>query len=120
MNLLADEGVDRQIVERLRQDGHDVLYIAEMAPGISDDEILSRANALDTLLFTADKDFGELVYRQNLVHAGVLLIRLAGVPPEAKQGSFRRRCANAAQKWLTRSVLSHLVRYASAKDNPKR
>ena len=84
MNLLADEGVDRQIVERLRQDGHDVLYIAEMTPGISDDAILSRANALDTLLITADKDFGELVYRQNLVHAGVLLIRLAGVPPEGK------------------------------------
>jgi hypothetical protein len=28
---------------------------------------------------TADKDFGELVFRQGLVHSGVLLIRLAGV-----------------------------------------
>jgi hypothetical protein len=31
MNLLADEGVERQIVERLRWDGHTVLYIAELA-----------------------------------------------------------------------------------------
>jgi hypothetical protein len=30
MNLLADEGVDRQIVERLRQEGYSMLYIAEM------------------------------------------------------------------------------------------
>lgn len=40
MNLLADESVNRQIVERLRKDGHDVAYIAEMAPGISDETVL--------------------------------------------------------------------------------
>ena len=33
MNCLADESVDRQIVERLRQDGHQVWYVAEMEPG---------------------------------------------------------------------------------------
>ncbi|HKY30767.1 MAG TPA: DUF5615 family PIN-like protein [Pyrinomonadaceae bacterium] len=32
MKLLADESIDRQIVERLRQDGHEVSYIAEIAP----------------------------------------------------------------------------------------
>jgi hypothetical protein len=42
VNLLADEGVDRQIVDRLRQDGHSVLYIAEMEPGISDEAIRIR------------------------------------------------------------------------------
>lgn len=30
MNLLADERVDRQIVERLRQEGYSILYVAEM------------------------------------------------------------------------------------------
>lgn len=29
MKLLADESIDRQIVERLRQDGHDVTYVVE-------------------------------------------------------------------------------------------
>ena len=32
MNILADECIDRQIVERLRADGHEVLYIAELEP----------------------------------------------------------------------------------------
>jgi hypothetical protein len=41
VNLLADEGVERQIVERLRQEGHDVWYIAEIKPGIDDDVILA-------------------------------------------------------------------------------
>jgi Domain of unknown function (DUF5615) len=44
MNFLADESVDRQIVDRLRQDGHMVWYVAEMEPGISDDIVLGLAN----------------------------------------------------------------------------
>ena len=84
MNLLVDEGVDAPIVARLRQDGHEVLYIAELEPGISDDIVLSRANANNALLLTADKDFGELVFRLCRVHAGVILLRLAGLSLEAK------------------------------------
>jgi predicted nuclease of predicted toxin-antitoxin system len=63
MNLLADEGVDRPVVEQLRQDGHDVLYVAEMEPSINDDVVLMRANQHQAVLLTADKDFGEPVYR---------------------------------------------------------
>ena len=39
MNFLADESVDRQIADTLRDDGHAVLYVAEMDLGISDDEV---------------------------------------------------------------------------------
>jgi predicted nuclease of predicted toxin-antitoxin system len=35
-------------------------------------------------LLTADKDFGELVFRQHLLHSGVLLIRLSGLNPDLK------------------------------------
>jgi predicted nuclease of predicted toxin-antitoxin system len=35
-------------------------------------------------LLTADKDFGELVFRQGRLHSGIVLIRLAGLRPEAK------------------------------------
>ena len=34
------------------------------------------------LLLTVDKDFGELVYRLGRAHAGVVLLRLAGLSPE--------------------------------------
>jgi predicted nuclease of predicted toxin-antitoxin system len=84
MILLADESVDRPIVERLRQDGHDTTYVAELAPSISDDAVLQEANSRTALLLTEDKDFGELVYRLCRVHAGVVLIRLAGLTPAAK------------------------------------
>jgi predicted nuclease of predicted toxin-antitoxin system len=84
MKLLADEGVEREVVERLRADGHDRVYVAELAPNISDDDILDQANSRAAPLVTADKDFGELVYRLGRVHAGVVLTRLAGLSPTAK------------------------------------
>lgn len=84
MNLLADESIDKLIVDRLRQDGHRVLYIAEFAPSIDDDAVLQQANQNDTLLITADKDFGELVFRQGRIHVGIVLVRLAGLPSYAK------------------------------------
>ena len=109
MNLVADESVDRQIVERLRQDGHDVFYIAEVEPGVSDDVVLSRANEKNALLVTADKDFGEMVFRQNrLAAAGVMLLRLAGLAAERKadivSNAFRDRAAELSQAF---SVVSH-------------
>ncbi len=84
MNLLADEGVDQQVVLRLRADGHIVWYVAEMEPSISDDLVLQRANEQKSVLVTEDKDFGELVYRLGLVHHGVILVRLHGLSSDAK------------------------------------
>ncbi len=84
MNVLADEGVDRPIVEQLRRAGYTVLYIAEMEPSISDDVVLDRANEHAALLLTADKDFGELVFRLGRINTGVVLLRLAGLAPQTK------------------------------------
>lgn len=95
MNLLADENVDQPIVNCLRQDGHNVLYIAELSPSIPDDDILQQANNQTALLLTGDKDFGELVFRQKLVHGGVVLIRLLGISASLKAdivaNAFRSR-----------------------------
>lgn len=84
MNIVADEGIDRQIVERLRADGHHVEFIAESAPGVRDEHILAMANKQRALLLTSDKDSGELVFRQGLISSGVVLIRLAGLSQRAK------------------------------------
>jgi predicted nuclease of predicted toxin-antitoxin system len=99
MNILADESIDRQIVERLRQDGYEVLYIAEMEPSITDEVVLERANERSALLITADKDFGELVFREGrLSTGGVVLIRLIGLSSTRKDeivaDAFRRHGAD--------------------------
>ena len=76
MKFLADENMDAPIVERLRQDGHEIWYVIEMSPGIDDDTVLDLANQEGAILQTADKDFGELVFRLQLPHKGVLLIKI--------------------------------------------
>lgn len=63
------------MVERLHQDGHSVWYVAEMESGIADDVVLAMANQEAALLLTADKDFGEMVFRQHLHAYGIVLIR---------------------------------------------
>lgn len=84
MNFLADESVDQPVVERLRTDGHSVIAVAEMAPSLPDEAVLTMANQHEAFLITADKDFGELVFRQQRLSAGVVLIRLMGLTPVAK------------------------------------
>lgn len=90
MRLLADEGVDAAIVDRLRSEGHDVTYVAELSPGITDDAVLALANADRRVLMTADKDFGELVFRLRRAAHGILLLRLTGLPSATKADAVKR------------------------------
>ena len=84
MKILLDESVDAPVAEKLRRDGHQVICVWELAPGLSDEEVLALARENEARLVTADKDFGELVFRMQKVQAGVILIRLAGLSPEKK------------------------------------
>jgi len=70
LKIVADESVDKQIVDGLRSNGHNVLFIAELVPGIDDEAVLLRSRESNAILLTADKDFGELVFRQRLLHSG--------------------------------------------------
>lgn len=84
MRFVAVEGVDSQIVDTLRTNGHDVFYIAETSPGSLDDEILDLASLEDRILVTRDKDFSELVFRDKMIHSGIILNRLHQLSSENK------------------------------------
>lgn len=84
MNFLADESIDAPIVRLLCESGYQVQYIAEMTPGVSDTVVLELANRDACPLITADKDFGELVFRQQRLMHGIVLVRLAGMSPQQK------------------------------------
>ena len=59
MRFQANENFPANAVEALRHQGHDVTWIRTDAPGISDAEVLTRAQSDDRILLTFDKDFGE-------------------------------------------------------------
>jgi predicted nuclease of predicted toxin-antitoxin system len=54
MKFVADESVERQIVDGLKKAGHEVWYVAEQTPSASDDFVLSTAARLRAVLVTAD------------------------------------------------------------------
>ncbi len=81
MRLVADEGVDAPIVNLLRSAGHEIFYILEKYPGLTDEGVLTVANERKEVLLVHDKDFGELIYRLKQIHSGVILVRLSGMKP---------------------------------------
>ena len=63
MGWLADENIDRAIVDRMRGVELDITSAPKLAPSAPDDLVLARARAQDVgrVLLMSDKDFGELV-----------------------------------------------------------
>ncbi len=70
MELLADENIDRPIVEKLRARGFDVLAVDEEMKGASDREVLERAEEEERIIVAFDRDFVDA----DLEDAGVLHI----------------------------------------------
>ena len=87
MNFVADESCARPVLQALREAGHDVVAIAEIARGATDDQVLERALKEKRVLITEDRDFGELVYARGRSSAGVILVRFPSQARRAKSAT---------------------------------
>lgn len=76
MRYLVDECTGPGVAGWLRSQGHNVFSIYEEARGTSDVQIIKKAFEEDRILLTNDKDFGEMVFKRNLLHSGIILLRL--------------------------------------------
>jgi predicted nuclease of predicted toxin-antitoxin system len=75
MRLLVDENIATFAITALRQAGHDVVSVSEVAPRIRDSEIFAWGQREKRIIVTFDKDFGDLIFREQLPAAGVVLVR---------------------------------------------
>lgn len=98
MRLLADECCDALLVDGLRSDGHEVLYVKETDPGATDDTVLQLAVDQQRVLLTEDKDFGELVVRLQLPAYGIVLLRIDPADSGAKLARLRHLLLHHAQR----------------------
>ena len=80
MRLLIDENVPKPISDWLRSQGHDLVLAGETAAGETDKHWLELAESEQRLVMTADKDFGELIFRDQLNSHGIILLRLHDLP----------------------------------------
>lgn len=85
LRILANENLPGEVVEALRREGHDVVWVRTYAPGRSDEAVLSQAQSEDRIVITYDKDFGELAFRWGLAAScGIVLFRMGrGGPTQA-------------------------------------
>ena len=85
MKFLFDQSADFRLIPHLRQLGHDVHVISRnYPPGLPDEDVLTIARKEKRILVVADRDFGELIFHQGLVHAGVIFFRLPGAKLQTK------------------------------------
>ena len=100
MKILADENMLAEAVASLRATGHDVLWAAETNRRAADPNLLNLATQEGRTLITFDKDFGDLVFLENLpAPFGILLFRLHEDVPEPVQASFIARSTTAWDTW---------------------
>lgn len=83
MRFLIDRCAGRLLADWLRTQGHDVVESREFGPDPEDRALLELAAKESRILITIDTDFGELIYLENLSHAG--LVRLPDVPAFERQ-----------------------------------
>lgn len=84
MRFLADENVSGIVIARLQDGAHDVERISKDRRGAPDEAVLAMAEADNRILITEDRDFGELVIRDRLPVAGILLLELDQLSNEAE------------------------------------
>lgn len=97
MRILTDENVPRSVLNWLRATGHDVTSASELGIGAPDTRWLTFAQAEQRLILTADKDFGDLVFRDRL---------------NKKSGAWSKQTHPAALSW-SRPIACLLCRHGS-------
>lgn len=97
MRLLADENIEREFVEALRELGHDAAWGQDAHRQWPDTEVLQLAVTEHRVLLTADKDFGELVYARGLAPIGIILLRLSSDDMTANLPILRRAMPELAR-----------------------
>lgn len=96
MRFLLDENADYELAVFVRALGHDITTIVEdYTRSIEDSDILAIANQENRVIITNDKDFGELIFRRQLLNKGIILFRLGDEALEIKQ------------RWLLKVLTDH-------------
>lgn len=104
MKLLANAHISRAIFNFLQEEGHECVHAEMVAPGMPDDALMRLAVEEHRVIITADKDFGELVFRRLIPAAGVILLRLHA-PTEADRLNLLRKVWPS----VARSAAGHFV-----------
>ncbi len=69
-------------VDKLYEEGFDIVSLSRLSPGIDDASVLQLARKQGRVLITFDRDYGELIYRRGLL-VPVSVIYMRFIPSSA-------------------------------------
>ena len=104
MNILADENIESVMVAWLRDHNHDVIWASESLNSTPDRDLMAIANQDSRILLTRDLDFGELVFREQRISTGIILLRIKAAEQNERLTYFK-------MWWdqINISALSHFI-----------
>jgi predicted nuclease of predicted toxin-antitoxin system len=73
--IIIDENIDQLLVDELSDYSFSLMLIRQKYPEIDDEQILKIAQARNAIIITEDKDFGKLVFADNLHGCSIILLR---------------------------------------------
>jgi len=72
LKFLVDVSAGSSLGRFLESAGHDVIYVVDRDPRMTDDKILAWAVEEHRIVLTLDKDFEEMVWRFGKKHRGII------------------------------------------------
>ncbi len=93
MRFIIDECIGNKVTTWLKNSGHDVISIYDDYRGEK-----------DCIILTNDKDFEELVYRDNCTHKGIILLRL-----EDESSSIKMKVLNHILKKYSDKLKNNFI-----------
>ena len=125
MRFLIDQDVFGDTTRLLKELGHEVLTASEMGMyRAADIELLGVAESQQRIMLTRDRDFGELVFRGNLV-AGVIYLRILPSAQDAVHGELGKVLSAYPEAELLQSFVvvepgRHRIRRLPRANNPSK
>lgn len=98
LKFLADVNIEKDLVDFLKENQFDTLWIPDYNRRLNDNDLLELANKDNRILITNDTDFGEIVFFQKKISAGVILIRVKGQEVDKKLHALEKLLKNHSEK----------------------
>jgi predicted nuclease of predicted toxin-antitoxin system len=116
MRFLVDECTGPAVARWLRDRGFEVFSVYEEARGLNDEAVLQKAFDEQWILLTNDKDFGNMVFREQRPHRGVVFLRLEDERGAAKIETIRRLLDDYGDRLVDRFVVVTETQVRFARD----
>lgn len=98
--LLADENIHPDVIQYLREQGHDILSVYEAGlVGHVDTAVLRVARQSGRIIISHDSDFGTITLAQNEPFTGIIFLRPGHITPNFTIQTLRTLAERQIDVW---------------------